>query len=155
LSLDGIIALEVLDRPFTASAFNEFVEGLLDQMNAWPQKNSVVVMDNASIHKSEELRQMIEDRCVNMPWCRPPKKKLIPLFRGMRLVFLPAYSPDLNPIEEAFSSIKAWIRANRDYVLQEIVEGLQGDPYKVLWDAVFSVTPEKALGWFRHSGYIA
>jgi hypothetical protein len=73
----------------------------------------------------------------------------------MRLVFLPAYSPDLNPIEEAFSSIKAWIRANRDYVLGEVTGGARGNPYKMLWDAVFSVTPEKAMGWFRHSGYIA
>jgi len=72
----------------------------------------------------------------------------------MKLVFLPAYSPDLNPIEEAFSSIKAWIRANRDYVLGELV-GQHVDAYRMLWDAVFSVTPEKAYGWFRHSGYIA
>lgn len=72
----------------------------------------------------------------------------------MRLVFLPAYSPDLNPIEEAFSAIKAWIRANRDYVLGELT-GAHVDPYKMLWDAVFSVTPEKAMGWYRHSGYIA
>ena len=75
--------------------------------------------------------------------------------RGMRLVFLPAYSPDLNPIEEAFSAIKAWIRNNRDYVLGELTGGAHGDPYKMLWDAVFSVTAEKAMGWFRHSGYIA
>lgn len=73
----------------------------------------------------------------------------------MRIVFLPAYSPDLNPIEEAFSAIKNWIRTNRDYVLGEIVGGNNGNAYKMLWDAVFSVTPEKALGWFRHSGYIA
>lgn len=73
----------------------------------------------------------------------------------MRIVFLPAYSPDLNPIEEAFSAIKNWIRTNRDYVLGEIVGGNNGNAYKMLWDAIFSVTPEKALGWFRHSGYIA
>jgi hypothetical protein len=73
----------------------------------------------------------------------------------MRIVFLPAYSPDLNPIEEAFSAIKNWIRTNRDYVLGEIVGGNNGNAYKMLWDAVFSVTPDKALGWFRHSGYIA
>jgi DDE superfamily endonuclease len=73
----------------------------------------------------------------------------------MRLVFLPAYSPDLNPIEEAFSSIKAWIRANRDYVLGELRGGEWCDPYRMLWSAVFTVTPEKALGWFRHSGYVA
>ena len=66
LSLNGIIALKVLDHSFTALTFNEFIKGLLDQMNLWLEKNSVIVMDNASIHKSEELQQMIEDRCVNM-----------------------------------------------------------------------------------------
>lgn len=66
----------------------------------------------------------------------------------MRLVFLPSYSPDLNPIEEAFSAIKAWVRNNRDYVNGELRGGWQCDPYKMLWDAVFSITPAKALGWF-------
>lgn len=55
LSLDGIIALEMLDCPFTALMFNAFTKGVLDQMNPWPQKKSVIVMDNTSIHKSEEL----------------------------------------------------------------------------------------------------
>lgn len=64
--------------------------------------------------------------------------------RGMRLVFLPAYSPDLNPIEEAFLCIKHWIRNNRDYVLGEL-SGEGGNPYRMIWDAVFSVTAEKAL----------
>ncbi|EIM79054.1 uncharacterized protein STEHIDRAFT_69968 [Stereum hirsutum FP-91666 SS1] len=72
----------------------------------------------------------------------------------MRLVFLPTYSPDLNPIEEAFSCIKASIRRNRDYILGELDRGRAGDPYFVLWQTVYdSVTPEKARGWFTHAGY--
>jgi hypothetical protein len=51
----------------------------------------------------------------------------------MQLAFLPAYSPDLNPIGEAFSSIKAWIWANQDYVLGEITGAAHADPYKMLW----------------------
>lgn len=74
---------------------------------------------------------------------------------GMRLVYLPAYSPDLNPIEEAFSAVKAWIRANRLYVLAEN-EGVACDPYSLIWEAVYTViTPEKVHGWFKHSEYIA
>ncbi|KAF8239760.1 hypothetical protein L208DRAFT_1236113 [Tricholoma matsutake] len=73
----------------------------------------------------------------------------------MCLVFLPAYSPDPNPIKEAFSAIKAWIWKNRDYVIGELTGREQGDPYKMIWYAVFSITPEKALGWFQHSSYIA
>ena len=67
----------------------------------------------------------------------------------MRLIFLPTYFPDLNPIEEVFSSIKAWIQANQDYVLGEITGAAHADPYKMLWEVVFSVTLEKALGWFQ------
>jgi len=76
--------------------------------------------------------------------------------RGMRLLYLPAYSPDLNPIEEAFSCIKAWIRQNRDYVLGELDGHHTSDPYRLFWEAVYSsVDAEKAQQWYRHSGYIA
>jgi hypothetical protein len=73
---------------------------------------------------------------------------------GLCLVYLPAYSPDLNPIKEAFSSIKAWLHGHRDYVLGE-VEGDGGDLYGVIWEAIYSVTPEDTYGWFQHCEYIA
>lgn len=73
----------------------------------------------------------------------------------MRLIYLPAYSPDYNPIEEAFSAIKAWIRANRALVLGEMTGEAMCDPYAILWEAVFgTVTRDKAAGWFRGCGYI-
>ena len=73
----------------------------------------------------------------------------------MRLLYLPSYSPDLNPIEEAFSAIKAWLRANRDYITGEL-GGPSCDPYTLIWEAVYGVvTPEKAYGWYKHSEYIA
>lgn len=76
----------------------------------------------------------------------------------MHLLYLPTYSPDLNPIEEAFSCIKAWIHSNRDYVHSEsIPDGLDTcvQPYFMIWDAVFGVvTPEKVEGWFKDSGYL-
>lgn len=65
MSLDGILHLAIQDRPYTAIQFNSFIEALLDNMNPFPQPNSVIVMDNASIHKSAELRQMIEERFVH------------------------------------------------------------------------------------------
>lgn len=64
LSLDGILALEVLDHSYTAEDFNAFVERLLDRMNPFPLPNSVLVMDNASSHHSEEIRGIIEARSV-------------------------------------------------------------------------------------------
>ena len=71
---------------------------------------------------------------------------------------MPTYSPDLNPIEEAFSSIKAWIRGHRDYARSELVPDDLGPPihlYFLIWEAVFTATtPEKAEGWFKDSGYL-
>jgi len=73
----------------------------------------------------------------------------------MCLEYLPPYSPDFNPIEEGFSAMKAWIRGNREYAHGKLSGEAACDPYKMLWEAVFtSMTLEKALGWFRHSGYI-
>jgi hypothetical protein len=102
-------------------------------MNEWPLPNSVLVVDNASIHKVAGIRELVEQR-------------------GARIVYLPAYSPDFNPIELAFSSIKAWLRANRDRVNQA-VENENGMVYDVIWEAVYSVTAEHAVGWYKHCGY--
>ncbi|KIJ58591.1 hypothetical protein HYDPIDRAFT_67322, partial [Hydnomerulius pinastri MD-312] len=117
LSRSGILAVDVFERPLTTKSFNQFIRHVLDRMNPFPAPNSVLVMDNASIHHSDELRDMIEARY-------------------------------------AFSCIKAWIRSNRDYVLGELGGGHNVDPYDMIWKAVFTVTAEKAEGWFRHSGYI-
>ena len=64
MSLDGILHLAIQDCPYTAVQFNSFIEVLLDNMNPFPEHNSVIVMDNASIHKSQELLQMVEERFV-------------------------------------------------------------------------------------------
>ena len=135
LSLDGILHVEVFDHAINSANFLSFIEGLVECMQPWPLPNSVLIMDNAAIHRVDGIREMIEAR-------------------GSRLIYLPAYSPDLNPIEEAFSSIKAWLRANRDYVLGEI-EGDDVDPYRVIWEAIHSVMLENAYGWFQHCEYIA
>jgi hypothetical protein len=58
LSPDGILHLDVRDYSFTSATFNQFIDTLLDNMNPFPQKNSVVVMDNASIHKSVHIAEM-------------------------------------------------------------------------------------------------
>ena len=66
--------------------------------------------------------------------------------RGADLVFLPSYySPDLNPIEEAFSKIKALVRKEGARVREALVEAIGR--------ALAAVTPEDAAGWFAHAGY--
>jgi len=87
---------------------------------------SVVVLDNLSVHTSGRARQMIEAR-------------------GCQMLFLPAYSPDLTPIEEAFSKVKAFLRRvgarTRDALTEAIGAGLE------------TITGQDAHGWFGHCGY--
>ena len=134
ISLDGILHLEVVENAVTGDDFRCFVEGLLPRMNTWPLPLSVLVVDNASIHKVAGIRDMVEAH-------------------GARLVYLLSYSPDLNPIELAFSTIKSWLHANRDRVNMEL-ESENGCVYNLFWGAVHSaVTVEHAKGWYSHCGY--
>ena len=103
-------------------------------MNKWPLPHSVLVVDNTSIHKVEGICRMVEDH-------------------GAQLLYLPAYSLDLNPIELAFLSIKAWLCAHWDRVNIEL-ESDDGNIYNTFWEAVYSVTGEHARGWYKHCGYL-
>lgn len=89
-------------------------------------EGQVVVMDKLGAHRTEKVRELIEAR-------------------GAELVFLPSYSPDLNPIEEAFSKIKAILRKVGARTREALVEAMA--------EALAAVTPEDARGWFRHCGY--
>src|ERR1700761_9350378 len=101
ISLDGVLHLDIITRSWTSEDFEQYIETLLNNMNRYPFPNSVIVMDNASTHHFEGIRNIIE------AW-------------GMHLVYLPPYSPDFNPIEEGFSAMKAWLRRNRDFALGEL-----------------------------------
>jgi DDE superfamily endonuclease len=78
-------------RCYYYTIFGEFIEQVLPSCNLFPDKHSVLVMDNASIHRSEGIEQICRDV-------------------GVILVYLPLYSPDLNPIEEFFAELKAFIK---------------------------------------------
>jgi hypothetical protein len=64
-----------------------------------------------------------------------------------KLIYLPPYSPDLNPIEQAFSSIKAWLRRHETEALRPEIR-----PW-LIQQAVLSVTEEDAIGWILNCGY--
>ena len=83
-------------------------------------------MDNLSAHKGERVKEMIEHR-------------------GCQLVYLPAYSPDLNPIEEAFSKIKRLLRKAEARTRETLVEAIG--------KALSAVTTEDALGFFEYCSY--
>ena len=86
----------------------------------------IVVMDNLSAHKGSRVRELIERR-------------------GCELVYLPPYSPDLNPIEEAFAKLKALLRRAGARTREALVEAMGL--------ALDAVTPGDAEGFFEHRGY--
>ena len=86
----------------------------------------IVVMDNLSVHKNRRVRELIEEK-------------------GCELWFLPAYSPDLNPIEQVFSKIKGALRKAKARGLDALFEATR--------EALRSVTEEDACGFFSHCGY--
>ena len=85
-----------------------------------------VVMDNLSAHKGERIKEMIEER-------------------GCELIYLPSYSPDLNPIEEAFSKIKGLVRKAEARTKEALIEAIGS--------ALSAVTSEDARNFFEHCGY--
>jgi transposase len=92
------------------------------------RRGQIVVMDNLSVHKSRYVRELIEQR-------------------GCELWFLPAYSPDLNPIEEAFSKAKGILKKAKARTLQALFEATAR--------ALSAVGEEDARGFFGHCGYLA
>jgi transposase len=90
------------------------------------ESGQMVVMDNLSAHKPKRVRELIEER-----GCEP--------------IYLPSYSPDLNPIEEAFAKIKAMLRRGATRTKDALVE--------VLDEALSAVSSRDARGYFEHAGY--
>jgi transposase len=123
LSLSGMGAAMILEGATDALAFEQYIEQLLAPSL---QLGQMVVMDNLSAHTGPKVRQAIEAR-------------------GCHLLFLPAYSPDLSPIEEAFSQLKAFLR--------RAGARSQQDLYEALSHALDAITAHDALGWFAHCGY--
>ncbi len=64
ITMDGIIECTIVEGSFNGELFMRFIEDLLKKMCPFPAPNSVVVMDNCSIHKAPEIRELVESRCV-------------------------------------------------------------------------------------------
>src|SRR5829696_7204785 len=86
----------------------------------------VIIMDNLSAHKEGRVRELVEGA-------------------GCELLYLPPYSPDMNPIEEAFSKVKGILRKAQARTREALVEALG--------PALSLVTEEDASGFFEHCGY--
>jgi transposase len=129
-TLIAAITLEgAMSQPMTVEgatdtqAFEAYVEHFLAPTL---EEGQVVVLDGLGAHRPSRIRELIEAR-------------------GADLVFLPSNSPDLNPIEEAFSKIKQLVRKEGQRVREALVEAIGR--------ALAAVTAEDAVGWFAHAGY--
>ena len=125
LRINGIAAPFVLDGPINRSAFEIYVEKVLVPEL---RPGDIVVMDNLSSHKGAAIRTMIEAA-------------------GASLLYLPPYSPDFNPIEKAFSKLKAHLRKAAERTVS------------ALWDAIGrridQFTPQECANFFVAAGYDA
>jgi transposase len=121
----GIVAPFVIDGPINRDAFETYVEKVLVPELT---PGDVVVMDNLSSHKGPRVRELIEAA-------------------GANLLYLPPYSPDFNPIENAFSKLKAMLRKAEE----RTVRGL--------WNAIGRIvdlfTPPECANYFAAAGYDA
>ena len=106
-----------------AAAFEAYIEHFLAPTL---EKGQVVVLDGLGAHRTDKVRELIEERRAE-------------------LLFLPSYSPDLNPIEEAFSKIKNIVRKAQARTREALVEAIAL--------AISAHTLEDVAGWFADCGY--
>lgn len=123
MTLSGMGEAVAFEGTTDAPMFEAYVERFLAPTL---KERQIVVMDKLGAHRGEKVRELIEAR-------------------GAHLWFLPSYSPDLNPIEEAFSKIKALLKKKAARTKEALLEAIA--------EALRAVTPKDTEGWFAHCGY--
>ncbi len=123
LGMSGVRCSTVVDGAVNGDVFEAFVEQVLVPDL---RPGDVVIMDNLSSHKRQRIRELIEDA-------------------GARLVFLPPYSPDLNPIELIFAKVKQLLRSMACRTRDAL--------WKAMQSVLDQVTPSDALNCYKHCGY--
>jgi transposase len=123
LRCDGLTAPFVIDGAINGDLFLAYVEQVLVPTL---RQGDVVIMDNLRAHKMAGVREAIEAA-------------------GAKLLFIPPYSPDLNPIELAFSKLKSLLRAKAIRTVDAL--------WKALGTLCDSFSPTECANYFRHNGY--
>ncbi len=123
LTREGMLASMTVESPTDGDVFLAFLEQVLGPRL---QPGQVVILDNLGAHKVAGVRELVEAR-------------------GARLVYLPPYSPDFNPIEQAWSKIKQQLRSAKARVVEVLEQAAA--------EAISLITPANAVAWFRHCGY--
>ena len=125
MTREGMGPCIAVEGATTKAVFEAYVEEALAPSLGPGQ---VVVMDNLSSHKGQRVREIVEGR-------------------GCELVYLPPYSPDLNPIERAFAKLKASLRRAQARTFEALIEAMGR--------ALDEITNRDTSGFFRHCGYHA
>ena len=125
MTLNGMGPCLAVEGPTTKAVFETYVERVLAPSL---RPGQVMVMDNLSSHKGSRVRELVEAR-------------------GCELVYLPAYSPDFNPIEQAFAKLKALLRSAGARTREALLEAMG--------TALDAVTADDARGFFEYRGYLA
>ena len=129
---DGIVLARVFQGNTDADIFLDFIKELLDgHCRPYPGERSVIVMDNASIHRTREVEEACEQA-------------------GVILVYLPPYSPDKNPIEEFFAELKAFIK--KQWYVYEEDTSLEFPSFLEWCIEEVGSRKNSAHGHFRHAG---
>jgi transposase len=123
ITLGGMGETLAVEGSTNREVFEAYVEHVLAPTLEAAQ---LVIMDNLSAHKPARVRELIESR-------------------GCELIYLPAYSPDFNPIEEAFAKIKGMLRQAGARTKDALVDALG--------EALSAVSAQDARGYFQHAGY--
>ncbi len=123
LRLSGMTAPMVLDGPMTGASFLAYVQQVLAPSL---HHGDIVILDNLPAHKGAAAREAIEAA-------------------GARLLFLPPYSPDFNPIENAFSKLKALLRKAAARTVDQL--------WRAIGKAIDAFTPTECANYFAAAGY--
>jgi transposase len=123
MSVEGMGPCLAVTGSTTAVVLKAYVERVLCPSL---RSGQVVVMDNLAAHKTGRIKELIEQQ-------------------GCKLLYLPPYSPDFNPIEEAFSKVKRVLRKAESRAREALVEAIGA--------AISAVTAKDARGFFEHCGY--
>ena len=123
LCIDGVTAPYVIDGAMDGATFVAYVEQVLAPTLA---KGDIVFMDNLRTHKVQGVREAIAAV-------------------GATVRYLPAYSPDLNPIEQAFAKLKAALRKGAARTVTALI--------KLIGKLVKAFAPDECANYFRHAGY--
>lgn len=123
LRLDQLTAPCVFDGPINGECFRAYIHQLLVPIL---RPGDIVVLDNLGSHKGKAIRQAIKKA-------------------GARLLFLPPYSPDFNPIEQAFSKVKHWMRCAQKRTLEDACDHIGA--------LVSTITADECQNYFENDGY--